>query len=234
MRYLSDDDLRHLSPAESATLDTPIPTQMISNGEFTPLPQTEDQRRVEREIERLADELAPRHGMNRRQFLASSAGMSAAFVALNTVFGPVFNASRAEAATPGMAEDRAKKLAGQFIFDCQTHFVRDDYGQVAITGLAQFAKQFWNPGLQNEKSVDRMKFANYVKEIYVDSDTKVAMLSGSPVDDEFNLFLTNDQIAAARTSVNTIARSRRMLAHSIIQPMKDGWLDEVTAASRSS
>jgi predicted TIM-barrel fold metal-dependent hydrolase len=227
MRYLSDDDLRSLSPAETATLDTPIPTQMISNGEFTPLPQTPDQRRVEQEIKRLADELAPRHGMSRRQFLSSSAGMSAAFVAMNTVFGPLFNASRAEAATPGAAEARARGLAGQFIFDCQTHFVRDDYGQVAITGLSQFAKQFWNPALQNEKSVDRMKFANYVKEIYVDSDTKVALLSGSPVDDEFNLFLTNDQIAAARTSVNTVARSRRMLAHSIIQPMKDGWLDEV-------
>ncbi len=40
MRYLSDDDLRSLSPAETATLATPIPTQMISNGEFTPLPQT--------------------------------------------------------------------------------------------------------------------------------------------------------------------------------------------------
>jgi hypothetical protein len=77
MRYLSDDDLRGLSPAETATLDTPIPTQMISNGEFTPLPQTPDQRRVEHEIVRLADELAPRHGMDRRQFLASSAGMSA-------------------------------------------------------------------------------------------------------------------------------------------------------------
>jgi predicted TIM-barrel fold metal-dependent hydrolase len=227
MRYLSDDDLRKLSPAESATLDTPIPTQMISNGEFTPLPQTPDQRRVEQEIRRLAEEMAPRHGMTRRQFLSSSAGMSAAFLAMNSVFGPLFGATRAEAAIPGVAEDRARKLAAQFIFDCQTHFVRDDYGQAAITGLSQFAKQFWNPALQDEKSLDRMKFANYVKEIYVDSDTKVALLSGSPVDDEFNLFLTNDQIAAARSSVNTVAKSRRMLAHSIIQPMKDGWLDEV-------
>src|SRR3954464_3408177 len=128
MRYLSDDDLRRLAPAESATLDTPIPTQMVSNGEFTPLPQTPAQRHVEQEIGRLAEELAPRHGMNRRQFLASNAGMSAAFVAMNTVFGPLFSASKAEAATPGMAEDRARKLSGQFIFDCQTHFVRDDYG----------------------------------------------------------------------------------------------------------
>src|SRR5262245_37454719 len=227
MRYLSDDDLRSLGTAETASLGSPVPTQMISNGEFTPLPQTPAQRRVEQEIAALADELAPRHGMSRRQFLASSAGMSAAFVAMNTVFGPVFTASRAEAATPGRAEERARALAGQFIFDCQTHFVRDDYGQQGITGLAQFAKQFWNPALANEKSLDRMKFANYVKEIFVDSDTKVALLSGAPVDDPVNLFLTNDQIIAARTSVNSIAGSRRMLAHSIIQPMSDGWLDEV-------
>jgi uncharacterized protein len=227
MRYLTDDDLRRLTPAEETDLGAPIPTQLVSNGEFTPLPQTPDQKRVEQEITRLADELAPKHGMSRRQFLASSAGMSAAFVAMNSVFGPLFTASRAEAATPGAAAERARALAGQFIFDCQTHFVRDDYGQVGITGLAQFAKQFWNPALSNEKSLDRMKFANYVKEIYVDSDTKVALLSGSPVDDPFNLFLTNDQIIAARTAVNTIARSRRMLAHSIIQPMSEGWLDEV-------
>jgi predicted TIM-barrel fold metal-dependent hydrolase len=230
MRYLSDDDLRNLDPAENATLGSPIPTQMISNGEFTPLPQTREQRQVEGEIARLTRELAPGHGMNRRQFLASSAGMSAAFVAMNTVFGPLFTASRAEAATPGMAEERARALSGQYIFDCQTHFVRDDYGQQGITGLSQFAKQFWNPALQNEKSIDRMKFANYVKEIFVDSDTKVALLSGSPVDDPFNLFLNNDQIIAARTAVNSIARSRRMLAHSIIQPMSAGWLDEVDRA----
>ena len=73
-------------------------------------------------------------------------------------------------------------------------------------------------------------FANYLKEIFVDSDTKVALLSGAPVDDPFNLFLTNDQIAAARAAVNGVAGSRRMLAHSIIQPMTPGYLDEVDRA----
>jgi predicted TIM-barrel fold metal-dependent hydrolase len=64
----------------------------------------------------------------------------------------------------------------------------------------------------------------------VDSDTDVAILSGSPVDDDVNLFLTNDQIAAARASVNAVARSRRMLAHGIIQPKAVGWLDDVDYA----
>ena len=79
MRYLSDDDLKNTRPAEDARLRSPIPTQIVSNGEFTPLPQTAEQRRVERGIRRLADELAPQHGLTRRQFLASNAGMAAAF-----------------------------------------------------------------------------------------------------------------------------------------------------------
>ena len=230
MRYLSDDDLKRTRPAEAATLRSPVPTQVVSNGEFTPPPQTSAQRSVERGVRRLAEELAPRHGMTRRQFLASNAGMAASFLAMNEVFGPHFAVTRAEAATPGVADARAGALAGQFVFDCQTHFVREDYAQKGLLGLAQFAKAHWNPGLANESDLTRFMFANYVKEVFVDSDTKVALLSGAPVDDPFNLFLTNDQIAAARKAVNGIAGSRRMLAHSIIQPMMPGYLDEVDRA----
>jgi predicted TIM-barrel fold metal-dependent hydrolase len=227
MRYLSDEDLQAMAPAERAAAAGPIPTQIVSNGEFTPSAQTPQQRELEARIERLAAALGPLHGMSRRRFLASSAGMAAAFIAMNEVFGTLFEVSRAEAATPGVADERAGALARQFIFDCQTHFVRDDYQQQGITGLSQFAKQHWNPALADAGSLERFKFENYLKEIYVDSDTKVALLSGSPVDDPFNLFLSNDQIAAARTSVNRIAGSRRMLAHAIIQPKSPGWLDEV-------
>jgi hypothetical protein len=155
--------------------------------------------------------------------------MAAAFIAMNDVFGPIYNVARAEATDPGVADARAGSLAKQFIFDCQTHFVRDDY-QTDITGITKFAKAHWNPDVEGEITLDRLKFSNYVKEIFVDSDTDVVILSGSPVDDYVNLFLTNDQIAAARKSVNTVAGSRRMLAHGIIQPKSEGWLDDVDYA----
>ena len=229
MRYLSDEGLSKTEPAESASFASPIPTQVVSNGEFTPSPQTAQQKQVEARIKELADDLGKKHGMNRRQFLASSAGMAAAFIAMNDVFGPIYNVARAEATSPGAAEERAGSLANQFIFDCQTHFVRDDY-PTDISGLAQFAKAHWNPEMEGEINIDRFKFGNYVKEMYVDSDTDVAILSGSPVDDESNRFLTNDQIAAARKAVNAIAGSRRMLAHGIIQPKMDGWMDDVDYA----
>jgi len=229
MRYLTDKDLKKMEPAERGSFASPIPTQVVSNGEFNPTPQTAQQKQVEARIKELADDYGKNHGMNRRQFLSSSAGMAAAFIAMNDVFGPIYNVAHAEATIPGVADERAGSLADQFVFDCQTHFVRDDYS-TDISPMAQFAKAHWNPDMEGEINLDRFKFANYVKEIYVDSDTDVAILSGSPVDDEVNLFLTNDQIAAARASVNTIAGSRRMLAHGIIQPKSEGWMDDVDYA----
>jgi hypothetical protein len=218
-----------MQPAESGSFASPIPTQVVSNGEYNPIPQTEKQKQVEARIIQLADDFGRNHGMNRRQFLASTAGMAAAFIAMNDVFGPMYNVARAEATDPGVADARADSLAKQFIFDCQTHFVRDDY-QTDITGIRKFAKAHWNPDMEGDITLDRFKFSNYVKEIFVDSDTDVVILSGSPVDDYVNLFLTNDQIAAARKSVNTVAGSRRMLAHGIIQPKSEGWLDDVDYA----
>src|SRR6266481_4631442 len=82
--------------AETAAFRSPVPTQMVSNGEFNPLPQTERQRQVEARIKDLADTAGRRLGMDRRRFLMTSCGMAAAFVALNDVFGPLFAVSPAE------------------------------------------------------------------------------------------------------------------------------------------
>ena len=228
-RYLSDEDLQQTVPAEM-TFPSPIPTQIVSNGEFNPLQQTHAQRKVEARIKALAGDLAPKHGMTRRQFLASSAGMAAAFLAMNDVFGPLFGVSSAEAARSGVADQRAGALAKQFIIDCQTHFVRDDYPHERLLGLTKFAKKHWNPELANENSLARLKFQNYVKEVFVDSDTKIALLSGAPVDDPSWEFLSNDQIMAARAAINRIAGTRRLLAHAIIAPKRPDFLDETERA----
>src|SRR5438477_12080480 len=152
--YLSAHELGQTAPAEPDSFELPVPTQVVSNGEYNPLPQTREQQRVEARIKELADDLGPRHGVSRRQFLASSAGMAAAFIAMNDVFGPVFEVSRAEAATPGVADLRAQALSGQFIVDCQTHFVRDDFKQEGLLDLAKYAKTNWNPKLWGESKLE--------------------------------------------------------------------------------
>ena len=133
MRLLSDAELARLAPAEIDTFPGPIPTQIVASEEFAPVPQTLAQRQVEARLKGLGDELARHQGMNRRQFFRTAAGMAAAFVAMNEVYGPLFGVSAAEAATPEMADARTRALAGQFVFDGHTHFLRDD---TRLTGFA--------------------------------------------------------------------------------------------------
>jgi predicted TIM-barrel fold metal-dependent hydrolase len=228
--FLSKRELAETEPAERLAFRSPVPTRIVSNGEFNPLPQTRRQRQFEERLKHIAEANARRLGMDRRSFLRTSCGMAAAFMALNDVFGRVFDVSAAEAAEPDAAAQRANALAGQFILDDQVHFVRDDYKVEDILGLAKYAGQNWNPSLLKDSyglSLDRYKFDNFLKEIYLDSDTKVALLSGAPFDNPAAWFLSNDQIRTAQQTVNSIAGSKRLLFHSLFTPRQPGWLEEV-------
>ena len=54
--WLSDDELKRTSTADDAAFPSPVPTQIVSNGEYNPMPQTEKQRQVEARIKELADQ----------------------------------------------------------------------------------------------------------------------------------------------------------------------------------
>ena len=56
---------------EADPLGSPVPTRVVSNGEYFPMPQTLQQKQVEARIAELAGETAKRLGMSRRRFLAS-------------------------------------------------------------------------------------------------------------------------------------------------------------------
>ena len=232
MRLLSDRERELLLPAEMAAFDSPVPTQIVSSDEFAPTAQTRAQREVEARLKTLADELARRQALGRREFLRTAAGMAAAFVAMNEVYGPLFGATRAEAATPEMADERANQLAGQFVFDGHTHFLRDDTRLEGFVHMREaVGKAGWNPELEGKpQTLEDLKFDNYLKEIFYDSDTKIALISSAPSDVAADWFLTNRMTAKARARVNELLGSRRMLSHAIFTPGQPGWLDEVERA----
>jgi uncharacterized protein len=230
--WLSEREQRLVAGAETASAATPVPTQIVSNGEYLPPPQTDTQKRVERRILELADIHGKHLGLSRRQFLQTSCGMAAAFVAMKEVFGTnVFQVNDAEAREPELLQARAQALAGQLIFDDQTHFIRDDFDHKELLGLGEFAAQHWNPKFKDEGiNLARYKFQSYVKEIFYDSDTSIALLSGAPFDDPTWWFLSNEAMVRARDMINDFAGSRRMLAHTVITPRQPGWTEEVDKA----
>jgi hypothetical protein len=232
MTFLSDEEMEQLLPAEESAVASPVPTQIVSSDEYFPTPQTTQQKEVEARLIEMADAMAKKQGVSRRRFFQTASGMAASFVAMNAVYGELFDATPLEAQTPEVANQRAKALAGQFIFDGHTHFLRDD------TKLTGFVKQReavgragWNRQIGDKpQTIEDLKFDNYFKEIYLDSDTKVALISNAPSEIPDDWFLTNEMAFAARAKVNKRAGARRMLAHYTIVPGFPGWLEGIDRA----
>ena len=223
-----------LVPAEAALFPSPIPVQSVSSDEFAPAPQTPRQREFEARVKALGGELALRHGLSRRQFFRTAAGMAAAFVAMNETYaddrsGPLYRVSGAEARSPELANERARALSGQFIMDMHTHFLRDDTRlEGFVRAREAVGKAGWNPLLRGrEQTIEDLKYANYLKEIFLDSDTKVACISGSPSEEPRDWFLTNEMKFQARATVNAIAGTKRLFSHGIFTPGYPGWLEAI-------
>lgn len=229
MRSLSPYPGKRRLGAEELGSNLPIPTQIVASDEFVPVPQTERQRAIEWRLLEMADTCAPSHGLDRRDFLRTAGGMAAAFAAINGMFGPLFAVDPAEAAEPGAAEARAATLRGQHIVDVHTHFLRDDTRLTRFVDMRKdAAAKGWNPALTGKRqTIEQLKFDNWFKEMFLDSDTKVALISGAPSQVERDWFLTNPMAIDARDRINSEAGSRRAMAHAVIQPGAPGWLEAI-------
>ena len=137
--WFSDEQLAKVAPAETEPFQSPVPTRMVSNGEYMPHPQTEKQKHVEFRTKELADMASKKLGMSRRKFLAGTGGLAAAFLAMNEVFGRFFNVSPIE-----MFESAAYAASGVplnlFVFDDQTHLVRSRQRNDTRQGLRAIAQ----------------------------------------------------------------------------------------------
>jgi uncharacterized protein len=160
--WLSDEQLAKCTRADLDPFPTPIPTQIVSNGEWMPMPQTEQQQRIEARTNELADGAAKKLGMSRRKFMATTGGMAATFLAMNEVFGRFFNVRR-EALFESEAFAADSLPADTFIFDDQLHMIRQSNTTTnrALRALAQgytapkpeFLSNPFNPQLNSGLSV---------------------------------------------------------------------------------
>jgi uncharacterized protein len=200
----------------------PIPTQVISNEEYTPIAQTSQQKRLEREIIAGADRQASRLGLDRRSFLRTSCGTALAFAAMNTVFGHFFHVDAAELFEPAAAAAKTKF----FIFDVQTHHVatpeqnphRDQEFLNAVFGLRSTARTM-NPALKDrEPHLEDIYLENYIKEVFLDSETDLVALSALPGASEETDVLTPEVIYKSRSWINDLTSSQRVISHGYFSP----------------
>ncbi|MFN0084551.1 MAG: amidohydrolase family protein [Blastocatellia bacterium] len=155
-------------------VDSPMPTQLVSNEEFLPRPQTEKQKHVEELIGDLSKERAKKLGMERRDFMRTSMGLATCFLASNIAYGKnyydVDDAETWEAA----AYDEKWPKSEYFIIDVQGHFTN---GLAIGFRSNEFMR---NMGFNLKNDAESYSFRTFVKEMYFDSETSIVVISGVP------------------------------------------------------
>ena len=209
--------------------EIPLPTRLVSNEEFPPLPQTAAQRAVEDRILAEAGRLAPRLGLSRRDFLRQSGGIATSLLAMNAVFGPFFDVLPVEAADPGAFKERSGDPF--FIFDVQLHYVSAGYDpgnaeagrkggipKQALLGLRQRSRRL-NPKLASDSgTLADLSWENLVKEVFLDSETAIGLISTPPGPYPEEAVVPPKEMTHIRDEINRVTQSRRMLAHGLITP----------------
>ncbi|ODT43539.1 MAG: hypothetical protein ABS70_07780, partial [Nitrospira sp. SCN 59-13] len=210
---------------------SPIPTRVVSNEEFVPHPQTSDQARVDLVVRETTDRVAASLGMTRRDFLRTSGGMAAAFLAMNSVFGQFFDVLEVEAAEPASFLERSGEA--YFIFDVQTHYVGSHYdphdaeerrkGAVSKQALLSLRRRIREAGLNPKLSadggtIDDLSWRNFIKEVFLDSETSIGLISTPPGPYPQEAAVPPKEMAHIRDEVNRVAGSQRMLAHGLATP----------------
>jgi hypothetical protein len=204
--------------------EPPIHLGDLSNGEFF-LEQTPREKKLRKLILDTCDEKARHLGMDRREFIASTMGMATTLSVLNMAAG--CSSSDAAGGSGGykvspdatVDQDHADAaLHGEyFILDLQTHHVEDEQhwrethpGQTySGDTVAQFLTFYACPDLQTDpiKCVDSTK---YVENIFLGSETTVAVLSGFPgaICDDATMCthpVSNEDMVHSRDRVNKAA-----------------------------
>ena len=109
--------------------------------------------------------------------------MALALLAMNQVFGKFFDVLDVEAAEPQAFRER--QSVSPFIFDVQTHYVSSSFNgswKEALLGLRRRARDMgFNPALSSDTGTMKdLSWENYLKEVFLDSDTSLALISTPP------------------------------------------------------
>jgi len=219
------------------TFSSPIPTQIVSNGEFIPPTQTPAQVRVERLIDETGELVGRRLGVSRRDFLKTTGGMAAALLAMNSVFGRFFDVLGVELVEAAAFDER--KGRPFFIFDVQTHYVSAGFdptdaegsrkGAVTKQGLLGLRRHAREAGMNPKLAGDRgtladLSWENFIKEVFLDSETSLGLISTPPGPYPQEAVVPPKEMAHIRDEINRITGSQRMLAHGLATPQL-GWAD---------
>jgi predicted TIM-barrel fold metal-dependent hydrolase len=214
----------------------PIKLDATSNGEFAPIPLDESLLKANHVAHEMADANARRLGVGRRNFLVSSCGAASTLIAFNACHaeagrkGGYFEVADAAALEPDVAQAQLGKR--EFIFDVQGHFVNPTGAWLKTLPanarpLAEMPKaQGVNAPAGDRSYLRRLSGEEFIKDVFLDSDTDIMVLSFVPSTREGEP-LTIEEAAATRAIVERMEGSKRLMLHARVNPNQPGDVEDM-------
>jgi hypothetical protein len=207
--------------------ELPSIVRRLSTDEYEAPPLDASQRKAQVDLIAGGPEAAKRVNRPLADYWSSRLGTAAGLRALNGVAGQECYIVPPEAELDQAAADDA--LGGdQLVIDVQTHYMADrpHLHQAAEEQISMYkasAPRWWT-GLND---ITFLGFSEYLRSIFVESETAVAILTSPPADELGRWILDNDEIAVTRELIDRVAGTGRMLNHTVVQPTDPGTLEKM-------
>jgi predicted TIM-barrel fold metal-dependent hydrolase len=183
----------------------PIKLDSTSNGEFAPVPLDAPSRAANALAHESASAFCRKLGVARRSFLKSACGAASTLLAFNAAnaaadrTGGFFDIAKDAALEEPLARAQVGAAKDEFIFDVQGHFIDTPKGN-AMSGEV------------------------FVKDVFMDSDTDVMVLSFVPSARDAEP-VTIEAADAMRRLVERLQGTHRLLLHGRVNPNQPGDLE---------
>jgi len=192
--------------------------QPLSTDEYDAPPRTEVQRRAAHAASEAGVDAAERVGKPIRAYVPSQMGTAAGLVALNDAVGERYYEIPPEAGLDEGAAAEAFASDGRVI-DVQTHWIADrptlkDFQSNILRFYSMMAPDWWS-GLDGVTAYD---IAEYLRCVFVEAETALAVISCAPANANGEMFLKNHEMAGMRELFDRTAGTGRLLNHTVVRP----------------
>ncbi|TXL78113.1 amidohydrolase [Vineibacter terrae] len=204
----------------------PIKLDSTSNGEFAPVPVSPGIARANRLAAQRITDNARHTGQKRRTFLTGLCGAATTLLTLNEAFASQGARGGAFELPPeaGLDPQMAQAITGrEFIFDIQTHMIEAQgtawRNGPSAGGLDQLRSLLSLPPKQCAEGPGLWCYdaRNFVKDVFLDSDTDLAVLSFVPALPDENP-VSMKEATRVRDLVAGLGDGRRLLLHAMVVP----------------
>jgi predicted TIM-barrel fold metal-dependent hydrolase len=198
----------------------PIKLGPTSNGEYWPVQSSSKLEHAREEALRQADANARALGIDRRTFLQSASGAATVLLCLNQLVacgGGRYAVPKEAARDRPLADAALKKPRHEFVFDVQTHFVSAErnWWDVKPPNMAQFLNESPHAKCGSTFPLTCFDRDHYLKELFLDSDTDMAVLSALWGTPDMNPLLPEEAVQA-KERFEKMNGAPRLILHGVV------------------